>query len=134
MKKHGAPAITVRGNERVEVQAIPQYLPDIKPPDGEYLFAYRIRIANLGNESVRLMSRKWEITDGNNEVREVVGDGVVGEQPHIAPGASYEYTSYVDMPTPIGTMRGSYTMRKKNGEEFEAEIPLFSLAVPRKYN
>lgn len=134
MKKRGASAITVKDDMRVEVRVIPQYLPDVKPPGGEYLFAYRIRISNLGEEPVRLMSRKWEITDGNNQIREVVGDGVVGEQPHIAPGTSYEYTSYVDMPTPIGTMCGSYTMRQKNGEEFEAEIPLFSLAVPRAFN
>lgn len=104
------------------------------PGSGDYWFAYHIRIENLGDAPFRLLARRWTITDGDNRVREVRGSGVVGEQPYLQPGAHYEYQSYVDMPTPAGTMSGAYLMRPDDGEDFEAQIPAFSLCAPMALN
>jgi ApaG protein len=96
-----------------------------------YMFAYTITITNNGSISARLISRHWLITDSNEHVQEVRGDGVVGEQPTLEPGASYEYTSSAAIETPVGTMRGSYQMITKDGTRFDAAIPEFTLSIPR---
>jgi len=102
-----------------------------KPQDNHYVFAYTITIRNRGSASAQLISRHWIITDGNGEVREVRGDGVVGEQPLMRPGERYEYTSGAVLETAVGTMRGSYEMLAEDGTRFDAEIPNFVLSIPR---
>jgi ApaG protein len=96
-----------------------------------YVFAYTITITNLGSVAAQLVSRHWIITDADNEVQEVKGEGVVGEQPVIRPNESFEYTSGTAIATPVGTMRGSYHMLAEDGVEFDAAIPEFTLAMPR---
>lgn len=124
---------------RAAVSVRSEYLPKEQLPEAlaggdDYWFAYHIRIENLGDAPFRLLARRWTITDGNNQVREVRGSGVVGEQPHLQPGAHYEYGSYVDMPTPAGMMSGAYLMRSDDGEDFEARIPEFALCAPLSLN
>ncbi|MBR9907820.1 MAG: Co2+/Mg2+ efflux protein ApaG [Gammaproteobacteria bacterium] len=97
---------------------------------GEYTFAYTITITNRSNTSVQLIKRAWKITDADHKITRVAGDGVVGEQPHIAPGESYSYTSGTVLATPIGTMEGFYTMVDTSGTAFDVEIPSFRLAIP----
>jgi ApaG protein len=101
------------------------------PADDEYLFAYTIQVANSGEVRARLLSRHWVITDGNGHVEEVRGPGVVGEQPLLSPGESFEYTSACPLPTPYGTMRGSYQCEADDGTRFEVPIPEFVLSMPR---
>jgi ApaG protein len=123
---------TTRG-VRVEVEAA--YVPERSSPrDSRYFFAYRIRISNGGEETVQLLGRHWVITDGDGRVEHVRGPGVVGEQPVLEPGASFEYTSFCPLPTPIGSMHGTYRMVTAGGSAFEAEIAPFSLAVPTALN
>ena len=105
-----------------------------KPEEGQYLFAYRIRIVNEGEQPAKLISRHWIITDGLGRVEEVRGPGVVGEQPRLAPGESFEYTSACPLPTQFGTMRGRYTMERDDGTTFDAEIAPFDLFVPALAN
>ena len=102
-----------------------------KPDKGMYAFAYTIRITNEGTVPSQLISRHWIITDANGKVIEVKGLGVVGHQPLLAPGQSFEYTSGSQLATPTGTMRGTYFCVAEDGERFEAPIPEFTLAVPR---
>lgn len=97
---------------------------------GEYTFAYTITITNNSDASVQLLKRAWKITDADHKITRVAGDGVVGEQPHIAPGESYSYTSGTVIATPIGTMEGFYTMINTHGEHFDVAIPSFRLAIP----
>ncbi len=104
------------------------------PASGRYVFAYTISIRNDGSIPARLMARHWMITDGNGRVREVRGDGVVGEQPHLIPGQDYQYSSGAIIDTPVGSMQGSYQMLADNGDRFDAPIPPFTLAVPGKLN
>lgn len=99
-----------------------------------FFFSYRIRIANESDTVVQLLSRHWIITDANGEVEEVVGPGVVGEQPVLAPGEAFEYTSFCPLPTPFGTMRGSYRMVTESGEDFDVEIAEFELSQPLTLN
>ncbi|MFI4969509.1 MAG: Co2+/Mg2+ efflux protein ApaG, partial [Lysobacterales bacterium] len=101
------------------------------PADNRYAFAYTITIANHGTVGARLLSRHWIITDGNGKVHEVRGDGVVGEQPWVQPGADYEYTSGAVIETALGTMYGSYQMVADDGTHFDALIPAFVLSTPR---
>ena len=116
-------------NVQVEVET--QYLPDQSDPQGQrFAFAYTITIRNGGEEAVRLLNRHWIITDGDNQVQEVHGEGVIGEQPHIAPGQTFSYTSGAILETEVGSMRGSYQMIGEDGTHFDAEIPMFTLAVP----
>jgi len=111
------------------------YMPDRSAPrEGKFLFAYHITISNNGDETAQLLRRHWIITDAEGDVQEVRGDGVVGEQPVIQPGNSYEYTSYCDLKTNVGTMQGSYTMVRPGGETFDAQISPFTLAVPNALN
>ena len=103
----------------------------------QYLFSYTIRIENKNPYPVRLLSRTWTITDSSGEVREVQGDGVVGEQPVIRPGEHYEYSSACDLSTEIGKMEGSYRMRREEGdldEEFDVNIPDLRLIAPARLN
>jgi ApaG protein len=121
---------TTRGI-RVEVES--EYLADRGDRD-TYFFAYHVRISNVGQETAQLVSREWIITDGDGKVEQVKGPGVVGDFPKLDPGQSYEYTSFCPLPTPVGTMSGSYTMRTRGGETFEAEIAPFTLVVPGVVN
>jgi len=108
------------------------YLPDQSDEDNDqYVFAYTIRITNSGSIAVKVMSRHWIITDADSQVQEVRGMGVVGEQPTIQPGKSFEYTSGSSLNTIVGTMRGTYQVVAEDGHKFEATIPEFTLSVPR---
>lgn len=104
---------------------------DSVPQERRYVFAYTLRICNIGRIGARLLTRHWLITDANGREQEVRGEGVVGEQPWISPGECFEYTSGAVLETSVGTMRGSYGMLGADGTRFEAEIPVFTLAVPR---
>lgn len=118
---------------RVTVQ--PRYMADQSEPEREhYLFAYQVTIHNEGTTAVQLKSRHWIITNGEGKVEEVRGAGVVGEQPTLAPGDSFTYTSGCPLATPVGTMHGSYQMVTEDGEPFDAVIEPFRLAVPRALN
>ena len=101
------------------------------PPSDRYVFAYTVTIANTGTVAAQLISRHWIITDAENVTQEVKGLGVVGEQPLLQPGESFEYTSGTAMATPVGTMRGTYQMVSEDGKKFDAEIPMFTLSMPR---
>lgn len=117
----------------IRVQVEPVYLDEQSEPDGgQYVWAYKVQIANEGAETVQLVSRYWQITDGMGRVQEVRGAGVVGEQPLLDPGESYEYTSGTPLQTPSGIMRGTYQMRTPAGEKFDIEIPAFSLDSPHE--
>jgi ApaG protein len=102
-----------------------------EPEQGRFVFAYTIHIRNQGKVPARVLGRHWLITDGNGHVREVVGEGVVGEQPWLRPGEGFEYTSGAVLETDIGTMRGSYDVLADDGTRFAAPIPPFTLSVPR---
>jgi len=116
----------------ITVTARTEYVPDQSDEaQGRYVFAYTITIRNTGNVAAKLISRHWIITDANNHVHEVRGDGVVGEQPTIQPAEQFEYTSGAAILTPVGTMRGSYQMQAADGTMFEAPIPQFILSMPR---
>jgi len=104
------------------------------PDESYYFFAYQVRISNLGDETVQLLSREWIITDAHGREQRVQGPGVVGEQPVLAPGAAFEYTSFCPLPTPVGTMHGSYQMVTRGGDRFDAVIAPFSLVMPHAVN
>ena len=104
------------------------------PARGVYLYAYTVTIRNTGDIGCQLLSRHWEITDGTGRVREVRGEGVVGQQPSLAPGDEFTYTSACPLPTSVGSMRGRYQLVSATGEHFDAEIPQFSLARPEFLN
>ena len=115
----------------IEVQVEPFYLSgQSDPAQSRFVWAYRITIDNRSDEFVQLLARYWRITDGVGRVEEVSGPGVVGEQPELNPGDSYQYTSGCPLSTPSGIMVGRYTMRSGRGELFEIEIPAFSLDLP----
>ena len=115
----------------IEVTVEPRFLPERSSFEKSYFFwAYTIEIANNGNKTVQLKTRYWQITDAMGRVQEVRGAGVVGEEPILAPGESFEYTSGVPLPTPSGFMVGSYGMISDAGERFDIDIPAFSLDSP----
>ena len=115
----------------IRVAVEPSFLDDQSEPSANrYVWAYRVTIQNQGREAVQLISRYWRITDGRGQTREVRGPGVVGEQPTIKPGESFEYTSGAPLETPSGFMTGTYSMRSPRGENFEIVIPLFALDSP----
>ena len=117
---------------QIEIHPMPQYIPEQSDPENDrYIFAYTITIKNVGSVAAQLVSRHWIITDGNNEVQEVRGLGVVGKQPLLQPGESFQYTSGSSLTTAIGTMKGTYQMVAEDGTHFEAVIPEFVLASPR---
>ena len=101
------------------------------PAKSQYVFTYTIKITNTGDVAAQLMSRHWIITDADHKVQEVKGLGVVGQQPLLKPGESFEYTSGASIPTAVGTMHGSYQMMAADGKAFDAPIPPFTLSVPR---
>lgn len=119
----------------VSIKVLTTYLPShSRPDDSQYTFAYTITISNNGDLPVQLLSRHWIITNADNEVQEVRGEGVVGEQPVILPGQSFRYTSGSTLTTPVGCMEGSYTMTLRDQDQdapnFEVPIPAFSLHTP----
>ncbi len=101
-----------------------------KSRPGEWIFEYTVRITNLGRETVQLLSRHWIISDALDRVREITGPGVVGEQPVLASGASFTYSSWCPLKTPTGSMRGTYQMAGPGGDQFEIEIAPFALRAP----
>ena len=112
-----------------EVIVSPEYMEAHSAPDAsQYVFAYHIKIRNIGSKSARLMQRHWLITDANAKVEEVQGEGVIGEQPMIEPGQSHAYSSFCVLDTPLGCMQGSYQMLGEDGKRFNADIPVFTLA------
>jgi ApaG protein len=116
----------------IAIDIATRYLDEQSKPDEElYYFAYTIGIRNTGTRAAQLISRRWLIVDAIGFPREVIGDGVVGEQPRLAPGERFEYTSSTFFKTPYGTMEGAYTMRHDDGTLFEAPIPQFVLCIPR---
>ena len=118
---------------QVDVNVQSFFIPEqSRPDDQQFVFAYTVTIHNTGQIPVKLLTRHWVITDGDGKVEEVRGDGVVGEQPHIAPGDAFRYTSGAVLETPVGSMHGSYHMRADDGTEFDAPIPAFGLAQPQR--
>ena len=127
MSEFSSEAVT-RG---IRVKVEPQFDPRRSQPDaGHWFFLYTVTIVNEGAETVQLLSRHWIITDGNCEVEEVRGPGVVGEQPVLAPGESFRYTSGCPLTTDVGKMEGSYQMVTRSGEPFDVEIAPFTLCAP----
>ncbi|MBM4356849.1 MAG: Co2+/Mg2+ efflux protein ApaG [Deltaproteobacteria bacterium] len=119
----------------VLVKVESRYLPERSAPArGGWFFAYTVTITNQGQESVQLISRHWVITDAHGRTEQVRGPGVVGEQPRLEPGESFEYTSGCPLRTSFGTMRGTYQMVTTDGDAFDAEIAPFSLATPESLN
>ena len=117
----------------IEVSVEPIYLEaQSSPADSHYVWAYRVTIENHGRETVQLLSRHWMITNARGELTEVKGPGVVGEQPVLKPGESFEYTSGAPLDTPSGMMGGAYQMESESGERFDIEIPTFSLDRPNQ--
>ncbi len=116
----------------ISVTSRTAFIPDQSDLEsGRFVFAYTITITNTGSVPAQLVSRHWIITDSNNQVQEVRGLGVVGEQPTLRPNESFQYTSGTAIATPVGTMRGSYQMVAEGGVQFEASIPEFTLSMPR---
>jgi ApaG protein len=123
----------VRTTRDITVSVNPIYLDDQSSPgDNHYVWAYRVRIENHGDDTVQLKRRHWKITDAYGRIQEVQGAGVVGEQPVLHPGDSYEYTSGTPLPTPSGIMVGRYQMETPGGERFDVDIPAFSLDSPHE--
>ena len=117
------------------MQVKTQFLPDrSSPADAQYVFAYHIKISNMGSDVAQLVSRHWIITTADGETEEVQGAGVVGEQPVLQPGEQFEYTSFCPLKTNVGTMHGSYTMVTPGGDMFQARVAPFTLAVPHALN
>jgi ApaG protein len=116
----------------IDVSVRPAYVSSQSDPEqGRFVFAYTVTIRNTGDVAAKLVTRHWIITNANHEVQEVRGEGVIGEQPHLQPGESFEYTSGAVLETPVGTMKGSYQMIADDGTAFDADIPQFTLSVPR---
>ena len=123
---------TTRG---IRVQVRSAYLPEQSAPaEQQYFFTYHVRISNAGSETAQLISREWIITDAEGQVERVKGPGVIGEQPVLAPGTSFEYSSFCPLGTAVGAMQGSYQMRTADGQQFDAVIAPFTLAVPHALN
>jgi ApaG protein len=104
------------------------------PQQSYYFFSYRIRIRNGGSKRIQLISRHWIITDGFGQVEEVTGPGVIGQQPTLKPGDTFEYSSFCPLSTPTGSMQGKYLMVTEKGDQLEVQIPLFVLSEPRYYH
>ena len=120
---------------KVEVSVRTEYLENQSlPSEDKYFFSYTVTIKNVGKIPAKLISRHWVITDANERIEEVRGLGVVGEQPRLKTNESFEYTSGTIINTPVGTMYGTYQMVADNGYEFDAEIPMFSLNIPKVLN
>tara|TARA_Y100000287_G_C14149207_1_gene318720 strand:+ start:52 stop:429 length:378 start_codon:yes stop_codon:yes gene_type:complete len=125
----------MKNNFNIRIKVTTNYLKEQSAPDeNRYVFSYTINIKNLGNNSAKLISRQWIITDSNGNIQEVNGDGVVGQQPNINSGEEFTYTSGTIIKTPVGTMEGRYFMEDKDNKRFEALIAPFTLAVPGLIN
>ena len=123
---------TTRG---IRIQVRSEYVPERSSPrEASYLFQYHVRISNVGEDTAQLISREWIITNADGEVERVKGSGVVGEQPVLAPGGAFEYTSFCPLKTAVGSMQGSYQMVTPDGDRFDAVIAPFTLAVPNALN
>lgn len=123
--------LNVHDTSPVDIKVRTQYLKGESQPDQQrYVFAYTITITNKGPDPVKLLNRYWRITDANNKIQEVRGEGVVGQQPHLKMGESFQYTSGAMIGTKFGTMEGNYEMITDDGDTFEAPIPTFLLAQP----
>jgi ApaG protein len=132
MQAQGAGVAMADKKYEMRITTRTAFLPDQSDPDnGRYVFSYTITITNTGTVAAQLISRHWIIADAENKEQEVKGLGVVGEQPHLKPNESFEYTSGTAIATPVGTMRGSYQLVAEDGVQFEAPIPEFTLAMPR---
>ena len=119
--------------EKIKITVKPEFLDEHSDPDEKrFIWAYHVKIENCGDDTVKLVSRSWTITDAMGRVQEVNGSGGVGENPTLAPGGSFEYTSGTPLNTPSGFMMGSYKMKKNNGSFFKAQIPAFSLDSPHE--
>ena len=121
-------------DKRYEITVVPkaQYISDQSDPDrNQFVFAYTIRITNTGTVAAQLVSRHWVIVDADRRVQEVKGVGVVGQQPTLKPGETFEYTSGASLATAVGTMKGTYQMLAEDGRPFDATIPQFTLSVQR---
>ena len=117
---------------QININVDTAYLAEQSDPSADrYVFTYTITITNSGTVAAQLISRHWIITDAENVTQEVKGLGVVGEQPLLRPGEHFEYTSGTALATPVGTMRGTYQMVAEDGNKFDAEIPVFTLSMPR---
>ena len=124
--------MTANEKHQIQIDVRTVYLPGQSVPDEDrYVFAYTVTITNSGSVPARLVTRHWIITDANERTQEVRGEGVVGEQPYLLPGSSFQYTSGTILETPVGTMKGSYQMIADDGTAFDAEIPSFTLSIPR---
>jgi len=128
----GRSEATTRG---IRVRVESRFVPERSQPSGrKWFFAYTIEIANLGDKPAQLLNRHWVITDGNGHEEQVRGPGVVGQQPRLAPGERFRYTSFCPLGTAFGTMHGTYEMERDGGERFDAEIAPFSLSEPYAVN
>ena len=117
---------------KIVVEAQPQFIKEqSSPADNRYVFAYTITITNVGDNTVKLLSRQWVIIDSNGKVQEIRGEGVIGKQPVLAPGNIFRYTSGAIIETPVGIMQGHYIFVSEEGERFTAIIPKFTLTIPR---
>jgi len=122
------PPISDAVTNDVRVEVLSQHSPEnSRPSQGQWVFQYTVRITNLGTETVQLVSRHWYISDALDHVQEVQGPGVVGEQPVLAPGQSFKYSSWCPLQTPTGTMHGTYQMTGADGRQFDIEIAPFGL-------
>jgi ApaG protein len=124
----------VGAGEKYDITVVPKasYVEDQSDPSkNQYVFAYTITVTNSGTVTAQLISRHWVITDANNKVVEIKGIGVIGQQPLLKPGESFEYSSGTHLETAVGTMRGQYQMVAEDGQHFDAPIPSFTLSVPR---
>lgn len=128
--------MTEKTTESIQVQVQTKYLEEQSDPqENEFLFAYTVRLTNLGQKIPKLLRRHWIITDGHGRVHEVRGDGVIGKQPVLEPGKAFEYTSFCPLNTSIGTMKGYYEMLDtESGQEFKIEIPQFFLVEPGSFH
>jgi ApaG protein len=116
---------------RIRVDVVTNYVEDqSNPTEGRFVFSYTITIRNEGQVAARLLTRHWIITDANGKVQEVQGEGVVGEQPYLMPGQGFRYSSGAILETPVGAMQGRYRMVADDGEQFDAAIAPFTLAMP----
>lgn len=119
----------------VRVRVVSQYLPERSRPEADhYFFVYTVRIGNEGAGPVQLLSRHWIIRDGDGREQHVKGPGVVGAQPNLKPGEAFEYTSFCPLPTPTGSMRGTYQMVRPDGEAFDAVVAPFLLSRDEAWN
>jgi len=117
---------------KIQIEVETAFVPSQSDPgNNRFVFAYTVTITNTGTTTAQLLTRHWVITDANNKTQEVRGEGVIGEQPTLRPGASFQYTSGTIIETPVGTMGGSYQMQAEDGTSFDAPIPAFTLSMPR---